>query len=152
MAVDTSGLRTELLTDPANLGYAPLISGGADQSLADTLNLRRSGTAVDGKSYSIFRNDIQPKEIVNAIGSGDFAGATQIQITKLNLLFVATPIDATLANVRANFIGIFAGATSGTISNLTNLASRNGSRAEVLFGTGTSVNSSDISLALRGVK
>ena len=149
MAVDYVALKSELLNDPANLGYAVPIAAEDDPSVAAIINQIRSGTAADGKSYSLFRKDILPKEIVNCIAAADFTGSTQLQIAKLNLLFVSSPIDASLANVRANFQGIFSAASAGTIAALAAVAVRNGSRAEVLFGIGTNITSSDIATALR---
>ena len=149
MPIDYVALKSELLNDPAGLGYSVPIAAEDDPAVADMINLIRSGTAADGKSYSLFRKDIQPKEIVNCIASADFAGSTQLQIAKLNLLFVSNPIDASLTNVRANFQGIFSNASAGTIAALAAVAVRNGSRAEVLFGYGVNITSSDIATALR---
>lgn len=146
---DYAALKSELVNDPASLGFSALISTGNHDSIASSLNQVRSGTAADGKPYSIFRNDISPKEIVNSIASADFSTATALQIQKLNLLFVAGVIDATLTNVRANMQNIFSSASAGTIAALAAIASRNGSRVEVLFGIGSSIVSNDIAIALR---
>lgn len=146
MSINYISLNTEVKNDPASLGYA----GKTDEQIAVILNTIGSGTAADGKSYNIFRNDILPKEIVNCIEATDFSAATQLIISKLELLFVAAPIDATLANVRANFQNIFSGASATTKSALSAVAQRNGSRAEVLFGTGTVINATDIGIARNG--
>lgn len=156
MAINYATLKTEISTDPAALGCVALFNAGNDNGLAEVLNFVRDGVAacpvngIVGAAITVFRNDIVPKEVVNAITSTDFSAATQIQISKLNLLFIATPIDATLANVRANFSGIFPAATFPTTNaNLVALASRNGSRAEQLFGTGTRLTAGDIATARR---
>jgi len=147
MSINYISLQSEVKNDPAALGY----SGKTDEQITNILNTVGSGTAADGKSYTIFRNDILPKEIVNCIDPVDFTAATQLSISKLELLFVAAPIDATLTNVRANFQNIFSGASATTKNALSAVAQRNGTRAEVLFGTGTVINSVDIGKARNGL-
>lgn len=111
--MDYIALKNEITTDPAGLGYVALSAAGDDQGIADALNLVRTGTAADGKSYSLFQGQV---------------------------------LDATRQNVRAIIVGIFSGMTA-TVSALTALASRNASRAEVLFGQGATVTTRDIALA-----
>lgn len=154
MPVNLPQLKTELQNDPASLGYAALIALGDHTGLAAVLNFRRDGSTpspvngVVGTAITVFRNDIAPKEIVNAIAAADFAAAQQIQISKLQILFQGAPIDATLANVRANFQGIFTSASATTTNALAALAQRNGSRCEQLFGTGTTVTQNDVANVL----
>lgn len=149
MSINYLALQSEITTDPAALGYA----GKTDDQIAVLLNTIGSGTAADGKSYTIFRNDIAAKEVVQAIESADFISGTiltQLLTSKLQILLSAVPIDATLANVRANFMGIFNGASVTTKNAMSALAQRNGSRAEVLFGTGVTLTATDIGIARNG--
>lgn len=146
MPIDYSQLKTELQTDPKVIGYAVLITQGNDQAVADLINAR-SGPG----SASVFRNDVAPREIINAVASADFTAATQIIISKIQLMFQAAPLDCTLANVRGNLQGIFAASTVGTQNAVTAVCSRTGSRAEVLFGAGIVVSAGDVGKALRGV-
>ncbi len=142
MTINYTSLKNEFQNDPLSLGYSGQIAIGNDTGLAVLINsLTGSGTA------SIFRNDVLPKEVVNVIQPGDFAGASQIAISKLNLLFIATPIDVTLSGVRANFQNIFSGTATLNSGFLGSIATRTGSRAEVLFGPGTNVTSQDVSKA-----
>lgn len=143
IVINYGTLRSELLTDPGALGYSGLVDIGNDQGCADILNLARSTSG-----YSVFRNDISPSEIINSISSGDFLNMTQINVSRLNLFFVQPPIDATLTTVRANIRNIFSGMTT-TLTSLSGVASRDGSRAEVLFGTGCVVTNGDVATALR---
>jgi hypothetical protein len=144
MPLTTAALATELNTDPTGQVYAPLIASGNDAGLVAKLNAL---TAIN-----VFRNDIASTEIVGAIAAADWTALTTVQCLKLSLLInPATRLDATNANTRAQFLAIFAGMTT-TIANLTTLAQRPGSRAEVLFGTGVTVGISDVSFALRGVR
>lgn len=135
-------LSTEISTDPAALGYAALVAAGNDAGVVALLN---APTAT-----AVFRRDIGVHEVVAAIAPADFAGLTVLQVAKLQLLFTGTTtIDASSANTRALFVGIFSGLPTSSAS-LTSLASRPGSRAEVLFGVGTVITGNDVSLALRG--
>jgi hypothetical protein len=143
MAIDYAALKSEIQADPTILGYAPFVTAGSDIGVAGLLNATRAG-------ISVFRNDLGVREVINAIDATNFASLTQIQVSKLMLLFTSTPtIDATNANTRTIFLGIFSGMTA-TVNALTALASRTGSRAEQLFGAGTVVGHLDVARALRG--
>lgn len=149
MSVNTSGLRTEILTDPQSLGYSTYVSGaqaGNDNGIVSLINSVISGNMV-------YRTNVQPKEVMEAILPIDFAGMAQIQLSRLNTLFYMIPIDATLSGVRASFTAVFSGASySGTRNALSIMSQRAGSRAETLFGTDTVVSQSDVSFALRGTR
>ncbi len=140
-------LLTELQTDPAALGYAAKVNVGADGDLAGLINAIGATAA-----FNKFRNDITIHDVNDSIVPADFAALTSLQIDKIRLVFTGTDrIDANSANTRAIFLGIFS-AMPNTVTALTAMATRKGSRAEVLWGTGTVVTVSDISFALRGVR
>jgi hypothetical protein len=141
-----AALKLELLNDPAGIGYSSAVDSGDDQALANALNLTRAGAA-----YSIYKNNIPVKDIIANIASADYASLTALQIAKLQLLFAGNNqfVDATDLNTRNIFVGIFSG-MSTTVANLGNLAKRQGSRAEVLYGYNTSVTTLDVARALRG--
>jgi len=114
--------------------------------LADLVNSVQSGS-------NVFRDDITPKEVIQRILPADFAGMSQIQLSRLNVLFQSAPIDTTIPNIRQSFMAVFSGGSySGTINSLNQMSRREGTRAEVLFGANTVVGQGDISFALRGVK
>ena len=154
MPLSNAQIVNEVNNDPAALGYASSVTAKNAVAIADILNWIRNGSTpcpdnnVVGAAISVFRNDIAPKEIVNAIATTDFTAATQIQISKLEMLFVPEVIDATLANVRGNLQSIFSGASAVTTNALSALAQRNGSRAEQLGGTGTTVTDTQVRLAM----
>lgn len=120
---------------------APLAAGDTD-SMASLLNARTGAGA-----QNIYRNDIQPFEVVNAIVATDFAALSQLQVSKLAVMLSPGFVDASMANVRTIFVGIFSGMTN-TVSALNALAQRLGSRVEFLFGFGVVVDYNDISLAI----
>lgn len=155
MAVDLTALRTELQNDPASLGYAALLTAGSDQGLADALNLRRA-------SIQVRRADIAPAEIAGAIAVADYTAlpgtptAAQLSTERRFLAWLtgimAVPTlrllndDGTDGPAIANFKAMFAAGT-GTLTRLSALASRTGSRAEQLFGTGVGVTALDVARA-----
>lgn len=142
MAVFTIALLAgELTSDPQTVGYSGAVTDAAKSALVN----QRTGNG----SASVFRNDIKTAEIVNAIVAADFAVLTAVQVQKLALMLQAGILDATQANVRTIFLGIFAG-MANTITALTALASRTGSRAEVLWGCGTVVTEQQIGQARNG--
>lgn len=154
MSFSLTALKTELTTDPQNYGYSGLVAIRNDDGLAQVINFPRDGVTacpvngVVGPAITVFRNDITPREIINSVASGDFVNAQQIQISKLNILFQAAPLDATLPNLRANVQGVFASGSAATKTALVNVAQRSGSRAEDLWGTGFVVQTTDVSNAL----
>lgn len=150
IGVSGATLKSELISDPAGLGYLAGVSGRIrdDDNCAVLINTARSGVAADGLNYSIFRNDITPREVINAIIPVDFTNMTQIQLSKMNLLFQSAPLDATSSGVRQNFQNVFSGTSTLLSGNLAGIASRNSSRAAVLFGYGTTVSDTDVGSAL----
>lgn len=131
MPMTTEQLAAEIANDPAGLGYA----GKTDGQIRVLLN---TVTATD-----VFRNDIAAKEIVNAIVAADFASLNVTQLSKLQLMLIGGTLDATNSNTRTIFLGIFSGMTA-TITALTAVAQRKGTRAEVLWGSGTVVTNDQI--------
>lgn len=143
-------LAAEINGDPAAIGYATKVAAKDDAGVAALLN---TPTATD-----VFRNDIGMNEVVNAIPAADFITLTQLQVSKLSLMFQSTPtIDGTSSNIRT-ILGSAVAATGlfatlpNTIAALTALAKRKGTRAEVLWGIGTVIGQADVSFALRGAR
>ena len=129
-AFSIAALHTELTTDPVSMGYLPLVQKANDQAVADLINsLTSPGVA------SIFRNDVKPPEVLNAIVAADFAAMTQLAVSQLQLFLSQPFLDATLSNTRTIFLNIFTG-MSATRTALSAVFQRNGSRAEVLWGAG----------------
>lgn len=138
MSIDLNILSNELKADSMAIGYANSFQNAADQKTADLLNsLTGPGAA------TVYRNDIKTAEIINAIVATDFAALTSLKIQQLNLILQSGILDATVSNTRTIFTNIFTGMTA-TLSSLSTLAQRTGSRAEVLFGTGTFILPSQI--------
>lgn len=140
MAITLAALAAELQNDPTTLGYAPSITAGNDQGLADMLNLVRG-------TITVFRNDVKADEVIGATVVSDFTALTAGQQNYYLALVSQPVIDVSNSNVRSNLASLFP-AVSATRSNLATLAQRNGSRAEQLWGVGTIVGVLDVAHAL----
>lgn len=156
-------LATELNTDPNAYGYAAKIAVGDDEGVAAIINTVRDGS--NGASIPIRRSNIASKEIVEAIRVTDYTAlpanpnATQLSNERRFLSWMESLVnasevrllndDGTDTPVISNFQDMFP-AGSGTRTRLFTLATRNGSRAEQLFGANFVVTASDVAKALRG--
>src|SRR5574340_562885 len=84
-------------------------------------------------AVTIWRADVKPSEIVAAITGSEFVALTAIKQSLLSLLLMPGVVDATSANVRADFSAIFASGSS--LTALTAIAQRTATRIEALFTT-----------------
>lgn len=83
---------------------------------------------------NLWRPDIEVSELNNGIVWADFIGLT---IAKQNGYFAMTQggfVNATASNIRSGFSSVF-GAGSASLTNLTAIAQRVGTRLELLFAT-----------------
>lgn len=138
MALSLSALKTELQTDPTTLGYAPLVTAGNTGALAALLNEGRAG-------ISVFRSSIPTWEIVANTVKIDYDALLPGDKQLYQILVSTGTVDATDSRIRAMFASIF-GVGTTTRTNLVAMASRQGSRAEQLFGGG--VGHADVARAL----
>lgn len=148
MAIDYAALATELAL-PA---YAALRAAGNDQGIADLLNTR-VGT------ITIRRQDIAPREVLMAIDLRDLiASPAQVNnqtlaaswfesVTQGEATIQLSNADGTDSLLKDN-IDRLLGNTNGSQTRLNAVARRDGSRAEQLFGAGTSLDSLDVARAL----
>lgn len=155
MPIDYAALRTEILTDPNAYGYAEHRTSGNDQAIADLLNLKRA-------TIQIPRADISPREIWEQLDMADMpalannpSSGQQSQerrdlawlqgLTGLAQISLVNP-NGTDTLVRTMFGRLFPAGT-GTRTRLLALSTRQGSRAEQLFGAGTFVGNLDVAQA-----
>ena len=159
-AAQLTALRNEIQTDPQALGYAPFVSGGQDGAVCDVINFIRDGVTaafngVVGTAITVRRSDVSPNEVLEAIDLADLiTTATTIQCSWLESITQTRTMrllndDGTNTRVLSNLRSLLA-AGSQSRTRLNNVANRNGSRAESLFGTGTVIVPDDVAKALRG--
>jgi hypothetical protein len=136
-------LKAEIANDPTGLGLHALSLAGQDQAVANLLNATTgAGTG------SVWNNAVSGAALIACIAAADFTAMTALTVAKIQLLFgVGGTFDATQANNQANLAGLFSGASAPTIAAATALLQRTGSRAEVLWGTGTTVSALQCSQA-----
>ena len=134
--MDYAALKTELDSDPKNLGY----SGKTDQEAADLLN------TLGLSNETTVRESVNTSDIIAALYSDkdEFMSLPQIDLVRLNLLSPVGNIDpVTIQDVLKE---IFTMADYPNIrAALIALATRDASRAEKLFSQ--SVSLKDVHLA-----
>jgi hypothetical protein len=162
MTVNISGLTSELLNDPVGYGYSNFIQNGDDAGLAFQLNLVRTGSN-GGPQIIVKRSDISKSDVWHAIDVGDYTALpanpnnTQLSQERRFLSWMEGLAnidrvqllnnDGSDTQVFKNFNAMFPSGT-GTRDRLLNLATRNGSRSEQLFGTNSFVTILNIAQAL----
>lgn len=137
-----TALKTELTTDPTALGYAPLLTSGDQSGIATLMN-----TIKPGGAFQVNNEPVSPSQVALEITPADFQAMTSTQQSQLALLFVIPSLDLSDANIFANLSACFPNAGE-TITNLSVLKKRQGTRGEVLFGNGERITANDISTAL----
>jgi hypothetical protein len=142
MGYTLAQLAAEITNDPKALGYAAPVAAGSLSGLAALINGTYPGVG------TVWRTDVAAAELLGGIVWAEVSGFTAAQWEAVEVMLVPLTVDASNANVRAFFAGVFAGKTA-TIANLTAIAQRaNPSRAEELWGYGTVVSTTDIAHAL----
>ncbi len=140
-----SELNTELTTDPQTLAYTP--SDGDDAADAGIINLPRVSIQRD--------NFVRAFDISEAVDPADWPTVNSDQFKRdlwRDVLLSAGSqglINANANNIKAKVLVVFA-AASATRANLLALQTRDGSRAEMLWGDGSFVTVAAIAIALRG--
>lgn len=150
MAIDYAVLKTECTTDPTNIGVDDAFSAGADGRVAEILNQVRG-------TIAIRRNDVTPLEVLESIDLRDFIanppGVNNMPMAQSWLesltQFAAVRLfnnDGTDSLVKDNLDRLLAN-TQGSQNRLNTVGVRNGSRAEQLFGQGTTISPNDVVIA-----
>jgi len=137
-------VKAEIDADPAGLGYAAMESAQNWNGIRDALNLSRVGVAVD-------RRFVHVNELTEALVYSELIALTDAARDALLILFAVaanSTLDPLNANIRGFFTGAFGPATQTRI-NLTALTSRQGSRAEFLWGDGVVVSDTLVEAAAR---
>jgi hypothetical protein len=140
MPINYTQLKTELQNDPNAYGYAQYTTSGNDEALAALLNQVRGG-------ISVFVS-VSLTQIVSCITAlAEFNALTAIQLQRLQFIAVNGYIDTSSVAMRTIVSDIFSTASQATKNNLAAASQRNGSRAEQLFGTGTTIAHTDVAKA-----
>jgi hypothetical protein len=134
MAIDIAELKTEIQTDPLALG----LTFDEPQGTADKLNLVRPTIAIE-------RTGLQGLELQKSVIGAEFVAlSSEKRDAWLTLMIIATSdgLDAADSAIMAQIQQIWTGTT--TLTNLAALQSRDGSRAEQLWGEGGNVTAKNV--------
>ncbi len=142
--IDYAHLKNYITADPDGLGLAPHVAAGSDATIAEILNQVRVAVQID-------RETIPAHEIFEAIVPAEWASLTAQEKQRVQTILSMGQVNLKGANTRAALAAAF-GAGTTTRANLLALQKRAGSVMEREFGAGVSVNSQDISYALRGMR
>ena|SRR5579862_5971181 len=152
MAIDPIILKGEITADPKGMGYAALVASGSDGGIAALLNAQ-TGPGVGTVTLPSLTKDqfltATAPFLPNLLTASPAIQAKWSVI--LDHLRAADQLDFTNPAVLALIV---AAVTDGLLTSgqASGLNQRNGSRAEVLFGAGSSVASGDVSFAMRGTR
>lgn len=135
-----AALKTELQADPTGLGLAAMLTAGNHAGVAAALNLPRVG-------ITIKRDIIPSHELFEAIVAADYTALSAAERTRLQIILSMGTVNVRGDNTRAQLAAMF-GAGTATRTAMLALIDRQGSRAEQLFGSGTSVSAADVAMAL----
>jgi hypothetical protein len=164
-ACDTATLADELQNDPANVGYAPYVASGADKSIVTLLNQVQEGQSylinkgvVDADTAGgtwgdlIFLVPLNPNADIRA----KWLAAVQNLFTPRATIDYSDPLfDIFFAQVVADQLQIpdgLGGTRNIEQADVDARIMRQGSRAEVVCGSGTVIKKKDVSKALRGLE
>jgi len=141
-AFSLPALRDEVLSDPAGLGLSALVT------TSDYVEIARRLNAVGaGPSYVVYDEAVTSARVINAIPATDYALLTTIQFNQFDWL-LRLPLDCTIATNRDKLNGVFATASGATVDAVAQVQTRQGSRAEVLWGTRSIVTEDQVRDAL----
>lgn len=148
-AEQVAALATELASDPASLGYAAHVAAGRDGDIEALINATTGPGVGTITLASVTRNQfikgLMPAVLTLA---GKDAATKDKWDRALSAVTAADPITIDASNLY--FLGLVAADGLLTSNQAEAIYKRAGSRAEVLFGAGTHVDTSDIAKALRG--
>lgn len=154
MALDLAVLANELRTDPAGLGYAPLLASGSDGALADLLNRQDRAGRRPVAVRDLLRWGAKSGVLADIVAASQNLTAAKairaVSLAALKLLDRLDTLDLDDADIRAMVDGLAAAGvlTAAQRTELLALGDAPVSRAEQLFGLGVTVSHLDVARAL----
>lgn len=150
-----AALKTELTTDPAALGYAPSVTAGNHNALAGLINAMSAAViTLTSQSKGAVLLGIIPALDQLALGTDLSNVAIPAAVSaKWQSRFQALSAGDNSIQLSAAFMGMLGQLVTDklmTQAQVDAFTRRAGSRAEVLWGSGTAVSSDDVRIALGG--
>jgi hypothetical protein len=158
--MDDTALRSEILDDPAGLGFAPLVAAGNDAEIAARLHAKRYRGPVPIEALSAYCTDEGITGAIEAVAYEPTGGAITLELKGLcrNVLTLVRDdyrlktCDVDHPNFGAGCDGLIVAGLMTEVQKaaILALAENRRGRDEVLFGEAASAN--DVSFALRGTR
>ncbi len=152
MSIDYTVLNVEILTDPLGCGYAGYLSITANGGDLGIVNLLNSQSGVGSQQVPI--NTMEKGQFLLSVAPwllsiSDRPANIQAKWDRILLVLSGAPntINVSSDTVKLLFNAAIADQIA-TKSQVDSISSRNGSRAEVLFGVDTVVTSYDVAHAM----
>ena len=141
--VDLGALKTELATDPKALGLPAFFEkdAGTPAKLLNTVGV--------GVAFQVNREPVTPVVVLKQIDKDEWKTIGSLNVTMLSAVFAAAPLDLSDPTTLSLLQSCFPVLATKTIANMAALAKRQGSRAEVLFGTGVIISAQNVADAWR---
>jgi len=138
-----AALKTEIQTDPASLGYGAVVHADDCARVATKIN-----TIGAGGAFAVLLPSITALAFQTCLDATEFTSLTALNLSQLGMLLSggSGKLATGVVTIRR---GIFtAGTFPNTRTNLGAIIQRQGSRAEVLWGTGTVVSATQVAQAM----
>jgi len=148
MAIDLAALKIELETDPLGIGYALFIADGTIREITRLIN-------EINPAFLVPNDPVTSIDLIGAVDIDEYKALTgtggsikrDMWRDILQAVSAENAIDPNATGLKAQIMGIW-DAGGPTRTALIALQTRLGSRAEVLFGTGTTLVNRNITDAL----
>lgn len=149
MTVVLSTLRTELLTDPASIGYAPYVSNGTFSILTSLINSVSANAHTVTSVVAVSR--VASFDLQVAVVAGEFLALSAGHQALWNAALTAAVNGIAISNTtfRQQVTTVWSAGTT-TRANLVALQERPCTRGETLFGERTQVGVDQIGKAING--
>ena len=149
MAVQLSALRSELLSDPASMGYGTYLSTGTYSIIAYLLNSVSANSHTAGSAVSVSR--VGSLDLQVAVVASEYLALSGGQQALWNAALIAAVNGIAISNTtfRQQVTTVWSAGTT-TRANLLLLQTRRCSRAEALFGERASVDVNAVVKAAEG--
>lgn len=148
MTINYTTLKTEINTDPLNVGYAAYVTMGSDYNIAMLLNAGAGSGASTLTLQTMPKDAFQLAVVPAVIALASASSALQAKWDRiLGMVEASTVIDFTNSTVQALLAELVTDNLM-TQNQVTAINQRTGSRAEVLFGATTIIDHLDVAKAL----
>ena len=143
MPLDPVALRTDIKTGPNSATLLPLLNASNYQGLADALNNRATGGA------NVDEDEVTARQLLGCVVGSEYIAAswtTAMRELWKDILAEASQNKAPIKNTAFRNLVLAAVPSAATVTraNLSALQTRLGSRIEILFGVGQTIDATTL--------